>query len=193
MEFVQGVEARRRRPVHRLAAVARPGHPAHGRALLHHQRLALHRLHRDLLADAAGVRGLGEAPQGSVIELHAYAVEPENVIDEAEIKRIMRAELDELIPALKGAKHVSTTSTPCSRTSRAGRRATTPGRPGVDTPISNLFLAGDFVRLEVPANLMEAATMTGRIAANRILAAEGLRENPIPAVDLTVGDLMARW
>jgi isorenieratene synthase len=63
------------------------------------------------------------------------------------------------------------------------------GRPGVETPIENLFLGGDFLRLEVPANLMEAATMTGRMAANHILVAEKLQENPIPSVDL-VGPLV---
>lgn len=34
--------------------------------------------------------------------------------------------------------------------------------------------------------------MIGRIAANRVLAAEGLRENPIPAVGLT-GPLVFRF
>ncbi|KAA6182404.1 FAD-dependent oxidoreductase [Thiohalocapsa marina] len=125
--------------------------------------------------------------QGSVIELHAYAVEPENVIDEAEIRRIMREELDELIPALKGANMVYDIYTMQQNFPRwaPGDYA---GRPGVQTPVDNLFLAGDYLRLEVPANLMEAATMTGRMAANRVLVAEGLRENPIPTVDL-VGPL----
>lgn len=125
--------------------------------------------------------------QGSVIELHAYAVEPENVIAETDIKRIMREELDVLIPSLAGAEIVYDIYTMQSNFPRwaPGDHA---GRPGVETPIDNLFLAGDFLRLDVPANLMEAATMTGRMAANRVLVAERLRENPIPAVDL-VGPL----
>jgi isorenieratene synthase len=120
---------------------------------------------------------------GSVLELHAYAVEPDNVIDEAEIKRIMRAELDELIPQLKGAKVLYDVYAMQQNFPRWAP-GDYQGRPGIDTPVSNLFLAGDFVRLEVPANLMEAAAMTGRIAANRIFSAEGLRESPIPAVAL---------
>ncbi|WP_295400046.1 FAD-dependent oxidoreductase [uncultured Thiocystis sp.] len=126
--------------------------------------------------------------QGSVIELHAYAVEPENVIPEEDIKRIMREELDALIPTLQGATIVYDIYTMQKNFPRwaPGDHA---GRPGVETPIDNLFLAGDFLRLDVPANLMEAATMTGRMAANRVLAAEQLRENPIPAVDL-VGPLV---
>jgi isorenieratene synthase len=126
--------------------------------------------------------------KGSVIELHAYAVEGENVIDEADIKRIMREELDELIPELKGADIVHDIYTMQQNFPRwaPGDHA---GRPGVETAVDNLFLAGDFLRLDVPANLMEAAVMTGRMAANRILVSEGLRENPIPAVDL-VGPLV---
>jgi isorenieratene synthase len=126
----------------------------------------------------------GRRHKGSVLELHAYAVEPVNVIDEAEIKQIMRAELDELIPELRGAKVLYDIFTMQQNFPRWAP-GDYQGRPGIDTPVENLFLAGDFVRLEVPANLMEAAAMTGRIAANRVLAAEGLRENPIPAVDLT--------
>lgn len=121
--------------------------------------------------------------QGSVIELHAYAVEPENVVDETEIKRVMREELDELIPELQEANILYDIFTMQENFPRwaPGDYA---GRPGVKTPLNNLFLAGDYLRLEVPANLMEAAVMTGRMAANQILVAEGLRENPIPAVDL---------
>jgi isorenieratene synthase len=46
------------------------------------------------------------------------------------------------------------------------------------------MLAGDHVRLPAPAALMEAAVMSGRLAANAILAGEGLRQVPIPTVAL---------
>lgn len=121
--------------------------------------------------------------KGSVIELHAYAVEPENAaLDQAEIQRIMRAELEEMIPELVGAGVIYDVYQIQQNFPRwaPGDYA---GRPGVETPIPNLFLAGDYLRLETPANLMEAATMTGRMAANRVLVAEGLRENAIPTVD----------
>jgi isorenieratene synthase len=122
--------------------------------------------------------------QGCVIELHAYAVEEDNVIPEAEIKQVMRDELNQLIPQLQGASILYDVYTMQENFPRwaPGDYA---GRPGIATPVENLFLAGDFVRLEIPANLMEAATMSGRIAANHILVAEGLRENAIPTVDLT--------
>jgi len=44
------------------------------------------------------------------------------------------------------------------------------------------MLAGDHMRLDVPAALMEAAVMSGRLAANAILSREGLQEEPIPTV-----------
>ena len=58
-------------------------------------------------------------------------------------------------------------------------------RPTTATPLANLFLAGDHVRLPVPAFLMEAAVVSGRLAANEILWREGLREIPISTVPLT--------
>lgn len=120
--------------------------------------------------------------RGSVIELHAYAVEEENVLPEDEVKRFMRAELDQLLPELAGARmlhEVYMMQQNFPRWAPGDREE----RPGIRTPINNLFLAGDFVKLDIPANLMEASCMTGRIAANQIFVAEGLRENPIPTVE----------
>ena len=52
------------------------------------------------------------------------------------------------------------------------------------TEVDNLFVAGDHVRLPFPAFLMEAAATSGRLAANAICAADGVREAPIHTVDL---------
>jgi isorenieratene synthase len=46
------------------------------------------------------------------------------------------------------------------------------------------MLAGDHVRLPAPASLMEAAAMSGRLAANAIFEREGLRQLAIPTVAL---------
>jgi hypothetical protein len=40
------------------------------------------------------------------------------------------------------------------------------------------------VKLDAPAALMEAAAMSGRLAANGVLAQEGVREIEIPTVAL---------
>jgi uncharacterized protein with NAD-binding domain and iron-sulfur cluster len=44
-------------------------------------------------------------------------------------------------------------------------------RPGVETPVPNLFFAGDWVRSDQPVLAMERAALTGIQAANAVLAA----------------------
>ena len=43
-------------------------------------------------------------------------------------------------------------------------------RPGVETPLTGLVLAGDWVRCDAPVALMERAATTGALAANALLA-----------------------
>jgi isorenieratene synthase len=57
-------------------------------------------------------------------------------------------------------------------------------RPKFKTPISNLYLAGDWVKLPSPAMLMEAATTSALYTANDILDKENLRQEPIYSVPL---------
>jgi len=57
-------------------------------------------------------------------------------------------------------------------------------RPTVKTEVENLFLAGDWVKLENPAMLMEAATTSALYAANSIFSKEGLKEEAILSVPL---------
>ena len=52
-------------------------------------------------------------------------------------------------------------------------------RPGVPTPHQGLALAGDFVRLPIPSALMERAVASGFLAANHLLAPQGVRPEPI--------------
>jgi isorenieratene synthase len=54
----------------------------------------------------------------------------------------------------------------------------------VETPFSNLFLAGDWVRVDAPVFLMEAAAFTGRMAANAIFRQENLKATPLPIVPM---------
>lgn len=55
-------------------------------------------------------------------------------------------------------------------------------RPETLTEDEALLLAGDWVKLPIPAMLMEAAFVSGLYAANAILAREGLRRHAIDAV-----------
>jgi isorenieratene synthase len=57
-------------------------------------------------------------------------------------------------------------------------------RPEYKTPISNLYLAGDWVKLPCPAMLMEAATTSALYAANDIFEKENLKQEPILSVPL---------
>ena len=57
-------------------------------------------------------------------------------------------------------------------------------RPAVKTEIKNLYLAGDWVKLDTPAMLMEAAATSALTAVNEILKTESLREDPVYSVPL---------
>lgn len=120
---------------------------------------------------------------GSVVEVHAYAIAPEALRPAPEIRAVMWRELMQLLPELAGARVLFDNYQQQSNFTRLapGDHAT---RPGTTTPLGNLMLAGDHVRLPVPAALMEAAAISGRLAANAILDGEGLAEVPIPTVAL---------
>jgi isorenieratene synthase len=117
------------------------------------------------------------ASGGGVYELHSYAV-PDGLSDKAEVRQALLDELHAYLPELKGARilyeHMQLRQD--FTAFHTGLRA---GRPGVETPVRNLYLAGDWVKLPVPAMLMEAACTSGWLAANRILAGEGLQEEPL--------------
>ena len=57
-------------------------------------------------------------------------------------------------------------------------------RPGVNTEVDNLFLAGDWVKMDQPAMLMEAATTSALYCTNNILSKERLKQEPIFSVPI---------
>ncbi|MGB0131836.1 FAD-dependent oxidoreductase [Chlorobium sp.] len=120
---------------------------------------------------------------GCVVELHAYAIAPEDVKPEPVIRAAMKEELHHMFPETKGATILHELYMQQSNFTRWA-----PGdhsrRPGVETPFSNLFLAGDWVRVDAPVFLMEAAAFTGRMAANAIFSRESLNPTPLPIVPM---------
>jgi isorenieratene synthase len=120
---------------------------------------------------------------GSVVELHAYAIAPEQIRPEGEIRDVMLRELHEMFPETRKAKVLHELFMMQSNFTRwaPGDHAS---RPGIETPYPNLFLAGDWVRTEAPVFLMEAAAFTGRMAANAIAAKESLRQTALPIVPM---------
>lgn len=132
-------------------------------------------------------RGFAERTGGSVVELHAYAVAPGT--EEAAIRRQLWEAAVELYPELAEARVVDERFL-----LRDDCPAFPPGsharRPTVATSDPALVLAGDFVRLPFPAALMEAAVASGMLAANELLANQGVAGEPLWSVPLS--GLLAR-
>jgi isorenieratene synthase len=120
---------------------------------------------------------------GCVAELHAYAVAPQDVRPETEIRAAMLRELHAMFPETRQATIRHEIFMMQSNFTRwaPGDHVT---RPGVETPYENLYLAGDWVSTKAPVFLMEAAVFTGRQAANAIAAKESLRQRPLPIVPM---------
>ncbi|ARM30510.1 FAD-dependent oxidoreductase [Prosthecochloris sp. HL-130-GSB] len=120
---------------------------------------------------------------GSVVELHAYAIAPEDMRSDEVIRRTMLEEMHHMFPETRYAKIVYDVYMQQDNFTRwaPGDHAK---RPGPETPYTNLFLAGDWVRVDAPVFLMEAAMFTGRLAANAIGSREGLRPTPLPIVPM---------
>ena len=122
-----------------------------------------------------------KANGGSIVELHCYAVA--EGMTEAEVKQLLVDELRTFLPELKEAviRHEHFRIQQDFTAYHVGMGA---DRPGTDTGVDGLYCAGDWVKLPFPAMLMEAAFASGLVAANRILASDGLREEPVESVPL---------
>ncbi|MEO7587893.1 MAG: FAD-dependent oxidoreductase [Arachnia sp.] len=108
---------------------------------------------------------------GSVVELHAYAVD-HDFVEEA-----LRAELaamqDLIHPELADATTLGEewlVQADCHLVDTSPWR----NRPTVDTPSDTVVLAGDGIRCDFPVALMERAATTGVQAANHLLGSWGV-------------------
>jgi isorenieratene synthase len=117
--------------------------------------------------------------RGSVVELHAYAVE--RGFDEQGLRDELWQATLELYPELRGARVIDERFLV-----RDDCPSFAPGshaqRPSVATPFPGLALAGDFVRLPLPSALMERATASGLLAANHLLSAYDVCGAPVYSV-----------
>jgi isorenieratene synthase len=114
---------------------------------------------------------------GAVLELHSYAL-PQDLHDEAELRRVFLEELAHYFPELQGlsiaqevlqVRHDFPAFAP-------GQRA---HRPKPKLPVEGLLVAGDWVRLPYPMTHMEAAFTSGLVCANVVFDSLGLRPEPI--------------
>ena len=116
---------------------------------------------------------------GSVVELHAYALDP--AADRAAVQRQLVEQLHVVYPETAGSRIVD---------SRHEWHADCPlfpvggyaHRPAATTGHPRLLLAGDAVRCPLPTALMERAATTGFLAANTLLAGWGVRGHDLWSV-----------
>lgn len=113
---------------------------------------------------------------GSIVELHAYGVDPS--LDDDAIRRDLLQGLHTAYPETREARIVE---------DRYLRRQDCPSfrpgthrsRPGPITSMPGIYLAGDFVRVPFPSALMERAVTSGFLAANAIVDGRRLPAEPI--------------
>jgi len=122
-----------------------------------------------------------ETNDGSVVELHAYAL-PEGTAED-DLRQRMLAELHRVYPetaALEIVHDEWLVEADCVLVGLEPWRS----RPGVRTPDPRVLLAGDAVRCDLPVALMERAATTGFLAADRLLAGWGERGHGVWSVPM---------
>ncbi|TDT42723.1 isorenieratene synthase [Streptomyces sp. BK208] len=109
---------------------------------------------------------------GSVVELHAYAVDPAaepKAVQDGLVDRLHQVYPETCGASVVDARHEWRSDCPLFEVGSHRRR------PGVRTPHPWLTLAGDGIRCDLPVALMERAATTGFLAANALLADRGVR------------------
>jgi isorenieratene synthase len=119
----------------------------------------------------AGAARWARFRQGSVVEVHAYALP--DVTDEAALRVELRNQLGDLHPELDQARVLHEEWLVREDCPLVG---TEPWRERLEvtTPDPRITLAGDGIRCDYPVALMERAATTGWMAANHHLARWGL-------------------
>ena len=116
---------------------------------------------------------------GSVVELHGYAVPQE--AGEDEIKADLKKNLEDVYPEMRGVEVLEERFI-LEQDCPSFEPGASASRPGVETPVDGLALAGDFVRLPFPSALMERAVASGFMAANHLMKPCEARPEPIYSV-----------
>ncbi|WP_129358734.1 FAD-dependent oxidoreductase [Rothia uropygioeca] len=113
-----------------------------------------------------GAARWSEEHGGSVVELHAYALD--EPVDEPSLQRRLRDELSRVYPETRTASIMDDVLLIENDCPLVGLEPWE-DRPEVRTPHPSLVLAGDTIRCEYPVALMERAATTGWQAANALL------------------------
>jgi len=118
---------------------------------------------------------------GGIFELHSYAV-PDNFPEE-EIRNQFLKEFEEYFPEIKGYK-IKYEYLQVKDDFTAFHTNLFKNRPTVKTKVENLYLTGDWVKVDNPSMLMEAANTSALYAANDVFKKEGLSEEPVYSVPI---------
>ncbi len=118
---------------------------------------------------------------GGIYELHSYALP-----DKFEENKVREQFLDEFylyFPEMKSA-NILYENLQVKKDFTAFHTELYKNRPGPVTKINNLYLTGDWIKLPIPAMLMEASASSAIYAVNDICEKEGVKSSPILSVPL---------
>lgn len=118
---------------------------------------------------------------GGIFEMHSYAL-PDD-FPESEVRDQFLKEFEDYFPEIKNYE-ILYEYLQVKDDFTAFHTNLSDNRPEFKTQIENLYLAGDWVKLDCPAMLMEAATTSALYCVNDILSSEGLSQEPIFSVPL---------
>lgn len=119
---------------------------------------------------------------GGIFELHCYSL-PQELDSEEKIMDQLMKEFFHFMPELKNLNIIHSYFQH-KQDFAAFHVGMHENRPTIKTEIPNLYLAGDWVKMDNCTMLMEAAFTSGSIAANEIFKQEKLQENKLVGVPL---------
>lgn len=122
-----------------------------------------------------------EKNNGGIYELHSYAL-PDD-FDETLVREQFLEEMFAYFPELKSAK-ILNEYIQIKKDFTAFHTNLYKNRPEPITEINNLYLTGDWIKLPIPAMLMEASASSAYYAVNDICKKENLQEEAILSVPL---------
>ncbi|MGK7876920.1 MAG: FAD-dependent oxidoreductase [Xenococcaceae cyanobacterium] len=119
---------------------------------------------------------------GSVVELHAYCYKEKDFPTQEALLTAFEQELYEIVPELAQGKLLHRELVNQKNFSGYPPNSYR-DRPETTTELSNLVLAGDWVKMPFPCGLMERAVSSGLLAANALLHQEGLHRKTLLSVN----------
>lgn len=122
-----------------------------------------------------------EKNSAGIYELHSYAIPDE--FEESAVRSQLLKEFFEYFPELKSAT-ILFEYLQIKKDFTAFHAGLYETRPGPITKVENLYLTGDWIKLPIPAMLMEASATSSMYAVNDICDKENIKGDPILSVPL---------